>query len=64
MITLNTECIYLVTDGQNGHVHLLTPKGLKLEVIVLQIDDQDPNSNDKDEYRILRNVMEETTADL
>jgi len=68
-MTLDTDdCLYVCTDGTNGTVHILAPKdGRFTSVEQLKLDEPDPygpHGNDRAQYQLLREEMEETTFDL
>jgi len=59
--------IYVCTDGENGEVKILLPRGCKMEVQELKLDERDPNSargNDKHEYHLLKEEMDEHTFEI
>ena len=65
---IDTEnTIYLVTNAENGEVHILAPKGKKIEIVQLKLDDPDHNgahSKDKAVFELIKDEMEMDTFDI
>lgn len=62
-IELRTDVIYVATNTANGTMHLLLPENLKkVEVVRLELDYPDPygpGGNDRAEFQLLRERMEQ-----
>ena len=66
---IDTEnTLYIVTNAENGEIHVLSPKSKKYtEIVQLKIDDPDhygPNSKDKSIFELIKDQMEIDTFDL
>lgn len=64
-MTLDTQnTIYIGLDGTNAEVKVLVPKGCKIEIVELKLDDRDPESTDAAEFKLLEQEMDETTYEV
>ncbi len=64
---LDTSKIYICTDLTNGEVRVLIPKGCTIEIEELRLDEPDPSSpyaNDRHEYALLAEEMNQLTFTL
>lgn len=64
-MTLDTEkTIYVGIDRTNAYLKILLPKGCKLDLMELRLDDPHPESTDAAEFRLLVEEMEDFQFEL
>lgn len=64
-MTFDTETtIYVCIDRTNGDLKVLTPRGLKLSVVEMRVDDPDPENTDAAEAKLLETDMDATRIEL